>query len=218
MTITPDSVREMLSSEDYGDRLTALNQMRQLDPTIAFELAQAAATDPNARVRYGAVSQISTLGNQDRAKALEILRDRLFTDKEMDVRAAAADSIGALKLTEGFDALSEVYHQLDDWLLRFSIIAALGELGDPRGFELLQEALNSDQELVKTAAIGSLGELGDRRAIALLLPYATDADWQVRHRVAQALGELGGEEVHSALEQLAQDEVEAVAQIAKSAL
>jgi hypothetical protein len=34
MTITPESIQEQLSSEDLGDRLRAVNQIRQLDPSI----------------------------------------------------------------------------------------------------------------------------------------------------------------------------------------
>ncbi|MFM7530519.1 MAG: HEAT repeat domain-containing protein, partial [Nodosilinea sp.] len=55
MTITPDSVRTLLHSEDYGDRIKAVNQLRQLDPAAAFDLVQLAAHDSNARVRYAAI-------------------------------------------------------------------------------------------------------------------------------------------------------------------
>lgn len=91
-------------------------------------------------------------------------------------------------------------------------------MGDPRGFDLLTQALQSDNELVKTAAIGALGELGDERAVAVLLPYATDRDWQIRHRVAQALSHFNTAEARSALERLSQDEVVPVAQEAKQSL
>ncbi|MGL4377233.1 MAG: HEAT repeat domain-containing protein, partial [Microcoleaceae cyanobacterium] len=62
MSITPESVQELLSSEDFGDRLRAVNQFRQLEEPIAFELAQRAMGDKNARVRYTAVCQMATLG------------------------------------------------------------------------------------------------------------------------------------------------------------
>lgn len=215
MTITPESVKQLLASEDFGDRLRAVNQMRQLEPATAFDLLRLAATDPSARVRYAAISQFSSLGTQDRAVSLEILRDRLIADTETDVQAAAADSIGALKLTEAYEDLELLYHQSQEWLLQFSIIAALGELGDPRSFELLQEALGSTNELVRMAAIGSLGELGDRRALPLLIPYATHPDWQVRHRVVQALGRLNGEESKQVLQSMANDIMAPVAQEAR---
>ena len=209
----------MLSSEDLGDRLRAVNQIRELEDTaIAFELAQSAINDRNARVRYSAVSQMDTLGGQDLQTALNLLRDRLLNDPEPDVQAAAADCLGALKLTEAFEELQQLYHNTPEWIVKFSIIATLGELGDPRSFDLLKEALNSGNDLVQTAAISSLGDLGDMRAVEVLIPYATNPDWQIRYRVVQALNQLGGVQAQSTLEALANDEVEAVAQEAKNCL
>lgn len=218
MSITPESVQELLQSEDFGDRIKGINQLRQVEPKVAFELVKPLVSDRNTRVRYAAVSLFDTLGKEDLTTSLDILRDRLYNDPEPDVQAAAADALGGLKLTEAFDDLVDVYHKSSDWLIQFSIIATLGELGEPRSFDLLKEALTSENNLVQTAAISSLGELGDRRAIPILLPFADNDDWQVRHRLTQALGRLGGEEVYPTLEQLAGDEVELVAQEAKNNL
>jgi HEAT repeat protein len=218
MTITPESVQQLLNSESFGDRLSGLNKLRQLEVKIAFEMLQPLVTDVNTRVRYVAVSQFDTLGQQDLDKSLEVLCDRLLYDAEPDVQAAAADALGGLKLTVAFPHLETRYRNTTEWLVQFSIIATLGELGDPRGFELLKEALNSDNPLIKTAAVSSLGELGDPRAVALLIPFVHDPDWQVRYRLIQSLGRLGGEESQKILTKLAQDEVEQVAQEAKNHL
>ncbi|OKH28353.1 phycobilisome degradation protein NblB [Chroogloeocystis siderophila] len=219
MSVAPETVKQMLSSEDLGERLRAVNQIRELEDTaLAFELAQSAVQDPNARVRYSAVSQMDTLGGQNLQVTLDLLRDRLKNDPEPDVQAAAADCIGALKLTEAYTDLEQLYHSTSEWLIKFSIVATLGELGDPRSFDLLQEALNSDIDLVKTAAISSLGDLKDARAVELLVPHVSNADWQVRYRAAQALGKLGGTQAQSILKEMVNDEVEAVAQEAKTAL
>ena len=218
MSITPESVQQLLKSEDFGDRIKGLNQLRQLQPKAAFKLIQPMVKDKNTRVRYAAVSQFDHLGQQDLALSLEILRDRLYNDPEADVQAAAADAIGGLKLTDAFDDLAKMYHQSSEWLIQFSIIATLGELGEPRGFDLLKEALASDNNLIQTAAISSFGELGDHRAVPLLIPFSTNDDWQVRYRLTQALGRLGGEQAHSVLQKLAQDKVEQVAQEAKNNL
>lgn len=219
MSVTPDSIQQMLSSDDLGDRLRAVNQIRELEDTqAAFELVQTAVNDRNARVRYSAISQMDTLGGQNLQTSLTVLRDRLINDPEPDVQAAAADCLGALKLTEAFDDLQQLYHNTSEWLVKFSIVATLGELGEPRSFDLLTEALTSDNGLVQTAAIGSLGDLGDSQAVPLLIPYATNPDWQIRYRVVQALSKLGGTEAHSTLEALAGDEIEAVAKEAKNSL
>ncbi|MBF2062460.1 phycobilisome degradation protein NblB, partial [Fischerella thermalis] len=211
MSVNPESIKQLLVSEDLGDRLRAVNQIRQLEPTIGFELIQNAINDSNSRVRYSAVSQFDTLGGQDLDLSLSILRDRLLNDPEPDVQAAAADCLGALKLKAAFEDLQQLYQTSNEWIVKFSIIATLGELGDPRSFELLQQALSSDNELVQTAAISSLGDLGDTQAVPLLAPYATNPDWQIRYRVAQALGRLRSTDAKTILETLVNDEVEAVA-------
>jgi HEAT repeat protein len=217
MSVTPESVGELLASQDFGDRLLAVNQIRQLEPGAGFELLQMAVEDSNARVRYAAVSQMSVLGQQNPPQAMTLLRGRL-SDSEMDVQAAAADSIAALKLTDAFEDLQQLYHSTPEWLVKLSIVAALGEMGDKRAFDLLAEALNSENELLQTVAIGSLGELGDDRAIQLLAPFATNPDWQIRYRIMQALCRLDGPGVRPALETLAQDEVEQIAQEARQYL
>ena len=218
MSVTPELVQELLNSEDFGERLSGVNHLRQLDPAIAFEMIQPSVGDSNVRVRYAAVSQLSSLGLQNPTLALEILRRCLLEDPEADVQAAAADSIGALKLTDAFEDLERLYHQTPEWLVQFSIIAALGELGDRRAFDLLNSALSSNVELVRTAAIGSLGELGDDRAVPLLLSFVADPDWQVRYRVTQALSHFKSPEIQTALETLSHDEMTPVAQEAKTYL
>ncbi|MDY6898282.1 MAG: HEAT repeat domain-containing protein, partial [Cyanobacteriota bacterium] len=135
-----------------------------------------------------------------------------------DVKAAAADCLGGLKLVAAFDDLQQLYQSTGDWIIKLSVIAALGELGEPRGFELLKQALSEDNDLVKTAAISSMGELGNAQAVDILAPYAGDSDWQIRYRVAQALNRLGTPEAKPVLESLANDEVEAVAEEAKKNL
>ncbi|MDJ1181273.1 HEAT repeat domain-containing protein [Roseofilum sp. BLCC_M91] len=213
MSVTPESVQQLLDSENYGDRLRGVNMLRLLDPAVAFPKIEGLVNDGNVRVRYAAVSQLSTVGEADREQSLQILRDRLENDPEIDVKAAAADGIGALHLTEAYPDLEQAYGNTQEWLLQMSIVATLGELGDPRALSLLQQALDSSTDLVRAAAVSSLGELGNTEAVELLFPLVDDPDWQVRHRVAQALHRLGaeGEGVKSALNRLAQDPVEQVA-------
>ncbi|MEM8641439.1 MAG: HEAT repeat domain-containing protein [Cyanobacteria bacterium P01_G01_bin.54] len=218
MTTPAQAAQVLLQSSDYGDRIKGLNALRQLEIAQAYPLLKPLLTDEFARVRYAAVSQMDHLGQHNRAEALTLLRDRLFNDSEIDVQAAAADAIAALKLTEAFDDLEQVYTQTDEWLLQFSIVAALGEMGEPRAFELLCGALKSDNGLLQTAAISALGELGNPDAIPLLIPFISDADWQMRHRLAQALVNLGTPASQAPLQTLSQDAVESVAAEAQRGL
>lgn len=221
MTITPESVRELIHSQNFGDRIRGINELRQLDKEKAYELVKPIIKDDNVRVRYAAISQLDTLGNVNLEESLEILLERLYNDPESDVRAAAADAIAGLRLTQAFPDLKKVYYESDDWLIQFSIVAALGELGHPEGFDLLKDALHSDNGLLQTAAISALGELGDIRAVNLLTPFVNNDDWQIRHRLAQALSKFAGEkskEVLKVLTILSEDKSVAVAEEAKSYL
>lgn len=213
-----DSLKEQLAADDMAVRMKALHASRSLPLSERFSLISIAAIDPNARIRYDAVSQIGTVGTIDLAKSLEILSDRLNIDPELDVRAAAAASLGSLQLNQAFDFLKTAYESTNDWMFQFSIVAALGELGAPQSFDLLAQALQSSNELVKIAAIGSLGDLGNPEAVALLIPLIEDSDWQIRHRVSQSLGQLGNAEARAALEKLANDPVTLVAEATRSLL
>jgi HEAT repeat protein len=215
MSVTPQSVKELLQAEDFGDRMRGINQLLQLESATAFELLQLVVQDKHPRVRYAAISKMDTLGGENLDASLEVLRDRLLTDPEPDVQAVAADALAALKLTSAFPDLEKVYRESPEWLVKFSIIAALGEMGDSRSLELLADAIASENELIKTAAIASLGELGDTRGVPLLVPLAGDPDWQIRFRVAQSLSRLKNEEAMTALNVLSRDSVEQVANAAK---
>lgn len=212
-----ESLRQLLSSETFGDRISGLNQLRTCEPEVAFPLLKPLLKDKEARVRYAAVSMMDVVGVGFETEALVLLRESL-EDAEIDVKAAAADAIAGLKITEAYPDLEALYRSTSEWLLQFSIIAAVGDLGDLRAFDLIAEALQSPTELVRLSAISALGDLGDPRAIALLTPLLNDSDWQVRFRLAQALGRIGGTTVKPLLEQLSQDEQSTVADEAKHQL
>lgn len=219
MGVNSESVQALLASENYGERLTGLNQLRELAPQVALALIQPVLSDANVRVRYAAVSQLATLGEQNPSETMTVLLKLLAEDPEADVKAAAADGLGALHCAEAYPQLEAAYSNSNDWVLQLSIIAALGELGNTAAFELLQQALNSETELIRIAAITALGELGDERAIALIAPLAQESDWQLRSRVAQALGHFRSDaNAQSILKTLAGDKSEQVVQMAKAGL
>jgi HEAT repeat protein len=212
---TVDEIKTLIASTEFSDRLKSLNELRNLEPSVAFPLIIPLVNDMHARIRYAAVSQLDTLGHVDLAKSLELLRFRLHHDSEMDVKAAAADAIAGLKLTEALDDLQAVYRGTNDWLLKFSIIASIGELGNPDAYDLLLETLKADNILLQTTAISALGDLGNVAAVPFLLPFVANDDWQIRHRLVQTLGQLRGEQATQALETLAQDQNENVAREAQ---
>ncbi|MEB3175051.1 MAG: HEAT repeat domain-containing protein [Cyanobacteriota bacterium] len=216
--MTPQDIETLLTSDNFSNQIRGLNHLRNLDPALAFPLLKPLLNDPNPRIRYAAVSQLDPIGAVNPQESLELLRERLFNDSEIDVQSVAADVIGGLKLTEAYPDLEQTYNNTQDWLLQMSIVATLGEMGDPRSVELLKTALSSPQSLIRAAAIGALGDLGDAGIMSILLPLAEDEDWQVRYRLALTLGQLPTPEGLAALERLSQDEAEQVAATAREAL
>ncbi len=217
MTITPESVSALLSSESHGDRIRGVNQLRELDKPIAYELVQAPIQDRNTRVRYAAVSLMDTIGDVDLVKSLAILRNCL-QDAEYDVKAAAADALGGLKLKESLPDLIALYHETEEWLLKLSIVAALGSMQDQRAMPLFAESLESSVELIRMTTVQAIGDMSDPAGVDLLAKVIAEPDAQIRFRVAEALGKIGGGPAQELLKQMANDTDPQVAEQAQAFL
>ncbi|KAI0563849.1 phycocyanobilin lyase [Gracilaria domingensis] len=166
-------VKEMLVSSDSLDRIRGINRASELDSTseIVSSLVSLATKDGNQQVRYVAISRLAnldsaSLSEEEKEELLTAARYILMNDSESSCQAGAADLIAGLRLSEGFDDLIATFNTTSDWMLKFSIAAGLGEMGDPKAFDFLVSALDrepQDNFLLVSAIIGSLGELGDER-------------------------------------------------------
>ncbi|MGD1904123.1 MAG: HEAT repeat domain-containing protein [Geitlerinemataceae cyanobacterium] len=212
------SVRELVQSADYGDCISGVNRLNTLPYEEAMTLVEPLMAHENARVRYAAASKIATIGTADLPKSLELLRDRLANDSELDVKAAAADALGALQLKEAYEDLAAVYEATNDWILQLSIVAALSEMGEPKAIEVLLDALETDNDLLLATAIGAIGELKAESAVPRLEAFVCHDDSQVRFRTAQALGNLGGDLAREWLRRMTDDTDAQVVEQAKIAL
>jgi HEAT repeat protein len=217
MTSTPESARALLTSENFGDRLHGINQLRVIDKAAAFELVQLVVSDSNTRVRYAAVSLMDTIGDVDLVKSLEILRACL-ADPEYDVKSAAADALGGLRLTAAIPELVDLYHDTTEWLLQLSIVAALGSMPDPLSLKLFAESIGSEVELVRMTTVQAIGEMADPAGVEILQQAIADPDTQIRFRVAEALGRIGDESAKKLLQSMVTDSDSKVAAQAKAFL
>lgn len=193
---TGKPVKELLSSEDFLERIRGINRVDELSSSSerVSLLIPIATEDSNQQVRYAAISRISnfdptSLSEADSEKVLTAARYVLVNDRESSCQSGAADLIAGLKLSDGFDDLVDAYNNTSDWMLKFSIAAGLGEMGDPKAFDFLTSILdnhNSSEFLLTAAAIGALGELGDERAIPVIERYLNSDDSSVRERAVIA--------------------------------
>jgi HEAT repeat protein len=89
--------------------------------------------------------------------------------------------------------------------VRFSAAVSLGNLKDPRAFDVLIQALDAPEVVLQQAAIAALGEIKAVAAIDRLLLFIEAEDWLVRQRLAEALGQLPTPKSISALKYLTKD-------------
>lgn len=214
MDISIEDVKRRMASERAGDRISAALDLRFLPPEEALPLLRNAANDSVSTVRvYTAVA----LGKQKVPASFEILID-LLKDIDSSVRAEAAGSIGSLNEERGFSYLETAYQCEADWLVRYSIVVALGQLKDPSAYTILCDALKSTSELARNAAISALGEIGNPAALEQLLLFVSHHSSEVRLRTVNALGKLGIPTCKPALNYLTKDEDLSVSEAAKQAL
>lgn len=198
---TDPPVAEQLASADFLERIRGINRIEEISTTSdrVSALVPMATEDPIQQVRYAAIARISNfdheeLSSQDAEKVLAAARFVLLNDKEPSCQSGAADLIAGLKLSDGFDDLVDTFNRTTDWMLKFSIAAGLGEMGDPKAFGFLTEILEDNKEgqdlLLITAALGALGELGDKRGIPVIEKYLENEDASIRERASIAHGLL----------------------------
>jgi len=134
------------------DRATLTKEM---PPAMAVDAALARLGDEAAAARFAERIRQGSL--PARLSALEATRDFTTTppalarvivaslgDKEIAVRAAAAQAAGRLKITEAGPALRRTLGQPGSYLVRLSAAVSLHRLGDTAGDELLRQALAGD--------------------------------------------------------------------------
>lgn len=136
-------------------------------------------------------------------------------DSAAEVRAAAARSLGRLKVAPAVPALVAA---LEAGTIPRGIAAyALYQIGTPSIPSLLA-LLASDDSFVRSTAAELVGLLGDANHASLLLGLADDTDPSVRAQAARALGRLGAASVFATLASLLEDDDDEVQAAAAQAL
>jgi len=133
------ALRQALEKDaSYAVRQTAAEVLGRIDDAIATQALLAGVKDPDSRAREAV---FDALGAKQRKDAGAAVLAAVAGEPHPRVRAAAARSLGRLKVEGAFDAL----------------VALL--------------AVDSDQDAVRTGAVEGLQSLGDERAVEHLLPF-----------------------------------------------
>jgi HEAT repeat protein len=126
-------------------------------------------------------------------------------DKDVPVRAAAAQAAGRLRIKDAVGPLHRALPESGSYLVRLSAAVALHQLGDPAGDELLRQALAGDMAEAKVFAAGAFTAAESqvwRSSVETVLATSTGIDALT---AAEVLLALDSEAARKAVDQLASD-------------
>ncbi|MFM7077196.1 MAG: HEAT repeat domain-containing protein, partial [Planctomycetaceae bacterium] len=213
----------MLAAADAEIREAAVSALGELGPQATATAGDATAKlleDADPFVRVAAVGALAGLGRPaPRARAI-LLEALAGTDE--DLQASAAEVIGDRgKAAAGFSAaLARVAAAAADPHTRAAAITAIGDIGAADQPAALGKALGDDDADVRHAAayaINDLPEIAPGLA-AEIITAADDDDVRVRMEIAPLLAALGTPEAKKALQALADDDDDNVADVAQGVL
>ncbi|NJN32466.1 MAG: HEAT repeat domain-containing protein [Synechococcales cyanobacterium RM1_1_8] len=198
-------IRQCLDSEDSQDRMRAITALRSYDAETAVPLLCGKIRDPEFLIR----SFIAMgLGRKRTAQAFEALLI-LLEDVDANVRAEASSAL-ALYGDRAFPHLLAMFNQDQHWLVRRSILAALGEVEQPDILLRLCVAATQDGDLtVRETTALMLGQFAQTKfqttALDQLLRLAQVDEAMVRAAAARSLRQYDLHQAREALCQLQRD-------------
>lgn len=235
--LSVESIRQLIISQTKADQQRALVLVRHLDVGNALPLLLlCVAKSKNEFVRSSAAVALGHLEFDSardvemelRTKCVDKLVALLLGDEDYGVRSGAAAGLGYSARHNGdeegviLDALTRAVFEDTEWQVRFSALAALGDVRDKRAIPILLPALQDTNDLLVQAAVGALGNIGDASVVPRLLSLLGSSDMMTRQRLAQALGEIkdvrSEPAVLDALRTLARDRYMAVRDAARNSL
>lgn len=202
-----EQLQTYLNSSDSQNRLKALVELRKYDPEVAVPLLISKMQDQEFIIR----SFVATgLGKKQSAESYAALLELIEFDRDYNVRAEAANSLSFYG-EPSIPHLVALFHKDQNWLVRKSIFAAMGDLNAPEELlEISLEGLKDKDLTIQETAVDGLTLLAktakSEDALNQLLSLVNHKSWRVRARVAIALSQFNTPEAEVALTQLKQDE------------
>lgn len=158
--------------------------LRERIGNLLFELL---LTDPDARVRTGAVCTLAALGWRADSRAAQPL-GLLLADSDAAVRQAAIEVMGQLTDTRLTAPLLTAL-QIPDSDFRLTVLTALWRQPDARAADAVIAALRHDIVSVRVGVARMLGASKDTRAVLPLCTALEDRDVEVGRWAAWSLGQ-----------------------------
>ncbi len=199
-------IKTYLDSPNPQNRLKAITELRNYEPNLVVPLLKRRMCDREFVVRsFVAIG----LGNKRTDEGFELLLDLIEHDRDYNVRAEAANSLAKYG-EQAIPYLVQLFQQDSNWLVRYSILAAIDFTQHPEIIlELSDLGLRGEDSVIKQQAIAYLGQLAPTpqksQALELLLTAAKSEEVAVRAQVARVLSLFEDARAKTALANLRQD-------------
>ena len=199
-------IETYLESPDPQNRMKAITELRNYEPDLVVPLLKKRMCDQEFVIRsFVAIG----LGFKRTDEAFELLLDLIEHERDYNVRAEAANSLA--KYGEGaIPHLVKLFKQDSNWLIRYSILAAIDLTNHPELLlDLCVVGLKGKDPVVRQAALASLEQLvktpQEDLALELLLAAAESEQGEIRAQVARVLRYFEDPKAQTALKNLRQD-------------
>ena len=199
-------LKASLNSENLGERLRALTELKHYETAVAVPLLISKLNDPELIVRSFVAMG---LGQKQAPESFAALVQLLNCDRDPNVRAEAAHSLSQY----GDIAIPHLvccFCREQNWLVQRSILEPLIEAPHPEAlYEICVYALAEEEQNIQNAAIQGLSALADTEkqmeALQHLLNLVGTPHWRTRVRVALALRKFSHPWAQEALQSLTTD-------------
>lgn len=181
--------------------LDQLNTLANKETLVSFDnLGRALLTDAEPQVRIRAMRLLIECED---ARLVPQYINMLTTDKDVDVRAEAASTLGIfVQMGEVDDIPDDLHHQIEDILLevfngeddppvRRRVLEALGFSSRDEVSVLIESSFNRQDPDWTASAIFAMGRSSDERWADHVLRVLVSENRRIRLAAVQASGELG---------------------------
>jgi hypothetical protein len=213
------TLQDVWSRVGLSRKLTLLEGLQSLaeeDTLVNFDdFARPLLNDPDAQVRIHA---LRLLNESEDAKLIPQLLTMLRKDADVNVRAAAAHTLGYFVALGELDVIPQkAYGEIkasllesargeDEAPVRRQALESLGFSSDEQVVKLIESALKKTDLEWQASVLTAMGRSADERWEEDVLRGLADEDSRVRNAAAQAAGNLGLKSARLALLRMLEDE------------
>ncbi len=120
-------------------------------------------------------STLETLGKISYKPASELIINQFLHHQDLDIRRLSVEVLGSFCDQYSLQGIKTVVHD-PHWSVRITVLKALVKIAGPNETQIILDALNDDDYLVRKQAIITLGNLRDVKTISEILKQLGDKE------------------------------------------